>query len=85
MSRPIQVTVFFFHTLEKITGRKRLRIKAQKGQKVADLLKHLYQIHPELQRHDQALLIAVNESYVRRSVALRDGDEVALLPPVSGG
>jgi molybdopterin converting factor small subunit len=30
-------------------------------------------------------LLAVNKSFADRSTALKDGDEVALLPPVSGG
>ena len=32
-----------------------------------------------------SLGVAVNQEYVRRDVLLHEGDEVALLPPVSGG
>jgi molybdopterin converting factor small subunit len=32
-----------------------------------------------------SIAVAVNQEYARAEVALRDGDEVALLPPVSGG
>ena len=30
-------------------------------------------------------LLAVNQAFADRAAALKDGDEVALLPPVSGG
>jgi molybdopterin converting factor subunit 1 len=33
----------------------------------------------------ESLAVAVNQEYVRRNVLLHEGDEVALLPPVSGG
>ena len=32
-----------------------------------------------------SIAVAVNQEYVQRSAVLREGDEVALLPPVSGG
>lgn len=33
----------------------------------------------------ESIAIAVNQEYVRKIVVLHDGDEIALLPPVSGG
>lgn len=40
---------------------------------------------PELQRHRRSTVVAVNQKYALKTDALREGDEVALLPPVSGG
>lgn len=40
---------------------------------------------PELARHRRSTVVAVNQRYAQKTEALRDGDEVALLPPVSGG
>ena len=33
----------------------------------------------------RSMAVAVNREYAKPDIALRDGDEVALLPPVSGG
>jgi molybdopterin synthase sulfur carrier subunit len=40
---------------------------------------------PELEKHLDRIAWAVNRSYAKPTTPLNDGDEVALLPPVSGG
>ncbi len=40
---------------------------------------------PGLSRFGNSLLLAVNQEYAREDVAIKDGDELALFPPVSGG
>jgi molybdopterin converting factor small subunit len=40
---------------------------------------------PELERYEQSISSAVNADYARMDQKVRDGDEVAFLPPVSGG
>jgi molybdopterin synthase catalytic subunit len=52
---------------------------------VADLWQHLLQHYPALAPYDGALAIAVNQSFASAATPLAEGDEVALLPPVSGG
>ena len=52
---------------------------------VADLWRSLRQQHPALAAYDGAIAIAVNQSFASSSTPLMEGDEVALLPPVSGG
>ncbi len=52
---------------------------------VADLWRTLRDQHPELNAYDGAVAIAVNQSFASPSTPLEPGDEVALLPPVSGG
>ena len=41
--------------------------------------------YPELDRYERSISSAVNADYARMDRALCDGDEVAFLPPVSGG
>jgi len=52
---------------------------------VADLWRTLRDQHPGLTAYDGAVAIAVNQAFASPSTALAPGDEVALLPPVSGG
>ena len=40
---------------------------------------------PEIQSRLMSCMIAVNTEYVDNNAVLKDGDEVAFLPPVSGG
>ena len=52
---------------------------------VANALALLFTHHPALARFGRSLLVAVNQEYARPTDALRDGDELAVFPPVSGG
>jgi sulfur-carrier protein len=54
------------------------------GQTVADLRRELIQKYPELVGL-RSLLIAVNDAYADDTVILSEKDEIALIPPVSGG
>ncbi len=50
-----------------------------------DLLDHLEAQYPVLGDYRPVLRLAVNQEYVPETVTLADGDEVALITPVSGG
>ena len=54
---------------------------------VTRLLKHLVQRHKGLDRILESSMITVNLEYVDKDaeLSLKDGDEVAIIPPVSGG
>ncbi len=52
---------------------------------VGDLWQFLRQQYPALAPYDGAIAIAVNQVFASPSTPLAPGDEVALLPPVSGG
>jgi len=55
------------------------------GATVDDLWRSLSAAHPELAPLAASVSFAVNQEYVERSHQLRENDEVALIPPVSGG
>jgi len=55
------------------------------GTRVADLWNELCSEIPALADLTPAISFAVNREYVERTHALADGDEIALIPPVSGG
>ena len=54
------------------------------GQTVADLRRHLAERYPPLQGL-KSLFIAVNHNYADDQAVLQESDEIAVIPPVSGG
>ena len=50
-----------------------------------DCFDALVEKSPPLARLRPSLLVAINEEYAQWSAALQEGDEVAFIPPVSGG
>lgn len=50
-----------------------------------ELLDKLAALYPIIEIHRKNIRLAVNQSYVASDVALQNGDEVALITPVSGG
>jgi molybdopterin converting factor subunit 1 len=52
---------------------------------IDDLWRSLCAAHPGLESFGSSISFAVNQEYVDRSHRISEGDEVALIPPVSGG
>jgi molybdopterin converting factor subunit 1 len=81
----MRVDVRYFAILRERVGSDRGCFEVKEGDTVAALWRVIVGAHPQLQPHDASIRFAVNQEYVERSHVLRDGDEVALIPPVSGG
>lgn len=81
----MQVNVKFFATYREVVGSKEAKVRLGDRATLRDLLDAVYAGHPRLKAHEGAMLVAVNHEFADPSARLRDGDEVALMPPVSGG
>jgi molybdopterin converting factor subunit 1 len=79
----ICVHVRLFASYREAAGTNRLDTPLPRDAHVRDLLAVLAPSVPALTRAPG--LVAVNHSYVNPETVLHDGDEVALIPPVSGG
>ena len=79
----ICVRVRLFASYREAAGTNRLDAPLPAGATVADLVATLVERVPGLTKAPG--LVAVNHTYVQADQALRDGDEVAFIPPVSGG
>ena len=55
------------------------------GASVSDAARELLRLHPSIAGDAARLMIAVNEEYQEHDYPLSDNDEVAFIPPVSGG
>lgn len=79
------IRVLYFGSLAHELGRKSGELVLSDNATVADALEALFAEHPGLDRHRARLAVAVNLEYVTPTHVLRAGDELALIPPVSGG
>lgn len=62
-----------------------MEIDLDEGATVGDLISQVLRRHPQLAPDPSAVVVAVNREYVKHDHPLKDGDEAAFIPPVSGG
>lgn len=75
----------FFASLRERMKRREGTWELEGAATVGDLWQALCLAHPQLEELSPSISFAVNREYVDRAHRLADGDEVALIPPVSGG
>lgn len=81
----MQVRVLFFGILKEVVGRETDALTLGEGATVRDVIRHYAAHSPRLEQHLPSIAIAVNQEFSSPAAPLREGDEVGLLPPVSGG
>lgn len=81
----MHVRVRLFAYCAEAVGRREIVIKLNKGMTLDDLKEHIALLYPVLKPFYKGLAFAVNEEMAEKNTILKDGDEVSLLPPVSGG
>jgi molybdopterin synthase catalytic subunit/molybdopterin converting factor small subunit len=81
----MQVRVLLFGILQDIAGLRQESLELPVNAKVADVLEHYRAQSPRFEPYLASLATSLNQSFASRDTALNDGDEVGLLPPVSGG
>ncbi|MFZ2897151.1 MAG: molybdopterin converting factor subunit 1 [Saprospiraceae bacterium] len=80
----MKLNVLAFGITKDILGGAELKIELPDGATVSDLKQELVRRYPAFGRL-RALAIAVNSEYAEGDQVLHERDEVALIPPVSGG
>ena len=81
----MRVRVLYFGVLKEIFGREHEVVELAEGADVAGLLAMFRERGRAPRSLWESLAVAVNQEYARAGDLLHEGDEVALLPPVSGG
>jgi len=81
----ITVRVLFFSVLRERVGLGELDVSIESGSRASQLVDELARAYPAFDAFRGITRIAVNQIYVDESAELADGDEVALITPVSGG
>ncbi len=81
----MRVTVRLFARLRDIAGAAELVRDVPAGGTVSTVWADLSREFPGMADYAKSMSVAVNAEYARMDNAISDGDEVAFLPPVSGG
>jgi molybdopterin synthase catalytic subunit/molybdopterin converting factor small subunit len=81
----MEIRVLFFGVLKDLAGKASDSLSLPENATLADVLIHYEQVIPRLKETASSLAMSVNREYAGPATRLRPGDEVALLPPVSGG
>lgn len=84
-ARQIRVGVLFFGRVREIAGRSSESLECQEGARIEDLFARYVARHAELAKYRSSLVACRNQEFVTWDTPVLEGDEVAFLPPVSGG
>jgi molybdopterin synthase catalytic subunit len=79
------VKVRLFARLAELAGTREADVEVGEGLTAGDAFRLLARSHPQMAPFEARVMYAVNREYVDASTPLRAGDELALIPPVSGG
>jgi len=81
----MQIRVLFFGRLKDIVGTSEDQAEVSEGERVEDLFARYGRKFPELAGFRASVVASVNQEFAEWRASLAPGDEVAFLPPVSGG
>jgi MoaD family protein len=84
--KEIHIRILYFAFLKDLTGVRSDTMKLPFGSTIHNLLTNILKIYPQINSNLLKLIkVSVNYKIVDAKTILKDGDEVALLPPISGG
>jgi molybdopterin converting factor subunit 1 len=81
----MRVKVLLFGQLKDIIGRQEESLEVDSGARLSSVLDHYSVRYPQFQGLTKSIACSINQEYAQGEALLKEGDEVGLLPPVSGG
>ena len=81
----MKVNISLFAGLHDLVGKREVMMELADGSTIDQLRNELGALYPVVVPYLATLVCAVADEYVPTDHQLKDGDEVALIPPVSGG
>ena len=79
------IKVLYFSSIKDKLKKSSEEFTLNQGATLSDLIKLLKEKYPYISENLEKAMFAVNEEYVDKSITLKNGDIVAVIPPVSGG
>ena len=83
--RNLKIKARFFGLYSELVGSSQVDLEIEDKISLAELKQKLFVFFPQLTAYNDNLLLAVNSEYGTAEQQLKDGDEIAVLPPLSGG
>ena len=81
----IRVRILFFGAAREVAGCSEMELDLNAPATARSALEEILARYTDLRRFGRSLLFAVNQEYAREDMEVREGDELAVFPPVSGG
>lgn len=81
----VRVKVLFFGMLKDIVGRSEEQIELADGARLDAVYTRYTREFPRLSQFESSIVLACNQQFCDRTTSVHEGDEIAFLPPVSGG
>ena len=81
----MKIKVRFFGPLQDITKIEEAEMPVKENTTIGDQVMLVGERFPEIREHLKTVSFAIDNEYVTRDAILKNGNEVALLPPISGG
>ena len=77
--------LLYFASAQGLANMKSEEVQLEEGSSVRDLAAKMLVLHPSLRSIEETVRYSVNFVIEGKETPLRDGDEVAVLPPIAGG
>ncbi|MGA7730855.1 MAG: molybdopterin converting factor subunit 1 [Chloroflexia bacterium] len=81
----MKVKVLLFASLREAVGASQNALEIEQGASVGDVWAGMASLYPRLVPHTGTAAFAINGTYAKPDEQVNEGDEIAFLPPVSGG
>jgi molybdopterin converting factor subunit 1 len=81
----MQTRVLFFGKLKELAGGAEQSVELRSGATIAELFERFANQRPELASYRSSVVASRNQEFAPWTTVLEPGDEIAFLPPVSGG
>jgi len=81
----VEINILLFATIKDIVGTNKITLKVEDGATLHDVKQAMSGKFPDAEANIKASLASINREYAFDSDEIREGDEVAFFPPVSGG
>ena len=81
----MKIHIKFFAAHKQAVGKSEIEIELEPKTTVDKMRAILMDKYPKLKKYEKLTLITRNKEHARRSDVLKDGDEVAIFPPMGGG